>query len=365
MRIIFEKMKVSTLLIISCLTVLIGCENNKSKGIKEPLKKVKYSRVYYRNDQKQKTFNGETQSASITNLSFRMSGIINKMNATVGEKVKKGELLAQLDTKDIDLSYQQINESVQSSKIQLETAQSTLDRTKKLYQSQGTSLSDLENARNNYAQAKATYESNLKSLSLQNSQYDYAKIMAPTAGIISKVNAEQNEYVNAGGNIITIDSNNGEFQVKVSLPENYINDVKINDEVLLKINEREMQGDISEIGYAAQGASFPITINIANPDSNLRPGLSASVTFNIGSELQNNSLVVPIEAVRQDESGNFVFKLTPNGDNTYQVAKVVINLGEISDEYFSVISGVNQGDYIAIAGLNNLFDGTQVQLFKN
>ncbi|MEM9859509.1 MAG: efflux transporter periplasmic adaptor subunit, partial [Bacteroidota bacterium] len=55
----------------------------------------------------------------------------------------------------------------------------------------------------------------------------------------------------------------------------------------------------------------------------------------------------------------------PDGDNTYQVAKVVINLGEISDEYFSVISGVNQGDYIAIAGLNNLFDGTQVQLFKN
>ncbi|MDD7886929.1 efflux RND transporter periplasmic adaptor subunit [Flavivirga sp. 57AJ16] len=352
------------LIAISCLS-FIGCKNNKTKEAEAPLKKVKYTIAGYKGEKKQKTFNGETQSASITNLSFRMGGIITKMNATVGRKVKKGELLAQLDTREIDLSYQQINEAVRSSKVQLEIAQSTLDRAKRLYQAQAASLSDLEQARNGCSQAKAAYESNLKSLSLTSNQYNYAKIIAPTSGIISKVYVEKNEVVKAGANIITIDSDNNEFQVKVSLPENYINEVRLNDEVVLVINDVNKQGVISEIGYVAQGASFPITINIVKPDSNLRPGLSASVTFKMDSESQNKTLLVPIEAVRQDESGNFMYQLISQENGIYQVVKTTIEIGEISGNYFNVISGICQGDYIAIAGLNNLYDGMQVQLFKN
>ncbi|MEL7271612.1 MAG: efflux RND transporter periplasmic adaptor subunit, partial [Bacteroidota bacterium] len=245
-------------LLTCCLMVLVSCKNNQTKEIEEPLKKVKYAVIDYANGQKRKSFNGETQSSSTTNLSFRMGGIITTMNAKVGMKVKKGELLAQLDTREIDLSVQQINEAVRSSKIQLETAESTLERTKRLYQSEGASLSDLENARNNYAQASAAYESNLQSLSLQRSQYNYAKIVAPNTGIVSSVNAEQNEVVNAGGSIITIDSDDGNFQVKVSLPENYINEVQLENEVVLLINNQEKKGTISEIGYVAKGASFPI-----------------------------------------------------------------------------------------------------------
>lgn len=352
------------LIIMGCLS-FTSCKNEQTKNTEEPLKKVKYATVNYQGAEKQKTFIGETQSATITNLSFRMAGIITKMNATVGKKVKKGELLAQLDTREIDVSYQQINEAVQSSKVQLETAQSTLDRTKKLYQSQAASLSDLENARNGYSQAKAAYESNLQSRSLASNQYNYAKIIAPSSGIISKVTAEQNEVVNAGGNIITMDSDNNEFQVKVFVPENYINEVKLQDKVRLSINNTEKQGVVSEIGYIAQGASFPVSINISNPDKSIRPGLSASATFKMGSKSQNTALVVPIEAVREDESGNFVYLLKLQENSNYQVEKSVIEIGEVSGNYFSVISGVTQGDYIAVAGLNNLYEGLQVQLFKN
>lgn len=345
--------------------LIIGCKNTKTEDKEAPLKKVKYTVIDYANSQKQKTFNGETQSATITNLSFRMGGIITQLNAKVGKKVKKGELLAQLDTKDIDLTVQQINEGVQGSKVQLETAKSTLDRTKRLYQSQGASLADFEGAKNNYAQAKASYESNQKSLSLSKPQYDYAKIIAPITGIISKVNAEKNEVVNAGSNIITIDSDNGKFQVKVSLPENYINEIKLNDQVNIVINNKEKIGVVSEIGYAAKGASFPVTITINNPDNNLRPGLSASVTFNMGAISQNNVLVVPIEAVRQDGSNNYVYQLLPKGEKVYQVSKTAIKIGEVSGNDFNIISGIKKDAFIAIAGLNSLYDGMQVTLLKN
>ncbi|MEM7486044.1 MAG: efflux RND transporter periplasmic adaptor subunit [Bacteroidota bacterium] len=348
-----------------CLMVLVSCKNNQTKETEEPLKKVKYTVIDYANGQKRKSFNGETQSSSTTNLSFRMGGIITTMNAKVGMKVKKGELLAQLDTREIDLSVQQINEAVRSSKIQMETAESTLERTKRLYQSEGASLSDLENARNNYAQASAAYESNLQSLNLQRSQYNYAKIVAPNTGIVSSVNAEQNEVVNAGGNIITIDSDDGNFQVKVSLPENYINEVELENEVVLIINNEEKKGAISEIGYAAKGASFPILIDIENGAENLRPGLSATVIFDIGSASQNNSLVVPIEAVRQDDTGNYVYQMVPLENGTYEVIKKTIKIGDITGDYFIIVSGLNQMDYIAIAGLNDLYEGMKVQLFKN
>lgn len=348
---------------ISCLS-LVGCKNNQTTDTENTLKKVKYSVVNFQDGQKQKTFVGETQSATITNLSFRMSGIITKMNASEGKKVKKGELLAELDTKEIDLSYQQVNEAVQSSKVQLETAQSTLDRTKKLYASEAASVSDLENARNGYSQAKAAYESNLQSLKLTSNQYNYAKIMAPTSGIVSKVTAEKNEVVNAGVQIITIESDNNEFQVKVSLPENYINDVKLEDKVNISINNNDKQGQISEIGYTAQGASFPVIINIINSDDSLRPGLSASATFNVGQASQNSTLVVPIKAVREDESGNFVYRLKSLEDGNYQVEKSTVTVGEIAGDDFIIISGLNQGDYVAVAGLDKLYEGMQVQLYK-
>lgn len=343
----------------------LGCKDGQNKEKEEPLKKVKYTIVGYKDGQKQITFNGETLSALTTNLSFRMGGIITQIDAKVGKKVNKGELLAQLDTREIDLSYQQINEAVQSSKVQLEIAQSTLERTKKLYQSQAASLSDLDNARNGYSQAKAAYEANLQSLNLARNQYNYAKIIAPTSGIISKVNAEKNEVVNAGTNIITVDSDSNEIQVKVSLPENYINEIKLNDQVALSINNEEKQGVISEIGYVSQGASFPVTITILNPEKEIRPGLSASATFQIGSTSPINNLIVPVETVRKDESGNFVYQLVPQENGDYKVARVHITIGEVSGDYFTVISGIAQGDYIAVAGLNSLYEGMQVQLFQN
>lgn len=361
-----SKIKKQTLwFFISILIVFASCKNSETKNTEAPLKRVKYAVVDFKDGLTQKTFSGETQSAVTTNLSFRMGGLIIAMNAKVGNKVKKGELLAELDTSDIDLSVQQINEAVQASKVQLETAKSTLDRTKRLYQSQGASLGDLENAKNNYAQANASYESNLKSLSLQKSQYSYAKIIAPNSGIISKVNAEQNEVVKSGNNIITVDSDNGEFQVKVSLPENYISEVKLNDVVSLLINGDSKEGVISEIGYASQGASFPVIINIKNPDSYLRPGLSASATFKIGSETQDSILMLPIEAVRQDATVNYVYQLVLQENKAYKVIKTPVQIGKISGDYFNVVSGVSKDDFIAVAGLDKLYEGMLVQLFKN
>ncbi|MBQ4821675.1 efflux RND transporter periplasmic adaptor subunit [Aquimarina sp. MMG016] len=345
--------------------MLFSCNNTEKKEVQQELKTVKYASITSSGGLQKKTFTGESRSGSETNLSFRMSGLITEINAKIGERVKKGKLLAKLDTKDIDLSYQQVKVSVGSSKVQMETAKSELDRVKQLYQSQSASLNDLENARNAYAGARASYESNLKSQSLQGSQYAYAQIKSPISGVISKITAEINEFAQAGSPIITMDSGDGDIELNIGVPETYISKVAISDKVEISINNKTLSGVVTEVGYSSSGSTFPVIIKLTNPGNDIRPGVPASATFSFGSDTDAQKLLSPTKAIGQDANGNFVFKLVPTESDIYTVQKTVIEIGQLTEEGFVILSGITENELVAVAGLSSLYDGMNVKLLEN
>lgn len=328
---------------------------------------MKYAQVQQSGGIVERTYSGTTQSSSVTHLSFRTGGMIVKLNAKVGQRVKKGALLAQLDQKDALLAYDQALADVQSAKVQYDNAASSFERTKKLYETNNTSLSDYERAKTSYANAESSYEISLKRLDLQESQVAYTKIIAPMNGIISEVRSEINEVIRSGSTIIMMSSEgNNDIEAQVGVPEKYINEIQNGDQVEISIRsiDQTFKGSVAEVAYASSttGVTYPVTVVIESKASNqLRPDMPVEVTFRFGDADQKLILVAPLKAIASGVDGHYVFKLTAD-ENGYLVNKSIVELGDITKDGFEIKSGVSEGDIVAVAGLSSLYEGRKVKL---
>lgn len=352
--------KVTFVLILAIATM--SCENESK--VKERFRPVKYEEVSFKGGVRSRSFTGSTQSGSEINLSFRLNGLIVKLEAHIGDRVRKGAVLARLDVKDVELSRQKANARVQSAKIVMDNTKSDLERTKQLYRSQSVSLDRYENAKTAFANASSSYETALRELDLVQSQFEYSTIRSPLTGVVSAVHSEINEFVQAGQTILVMDSEDANIEINVGIPETFISQIRQGDNVEATINDKVVSGTISEVGYSASGAAvFPVIIKLDKSDDDLRPGMPATTTFTFGSAEVQPVLTVPVYAVGEDEQGNYVMLLETTEDSSiYQVKKTSIEVGELTNDGFKVVEGLSEGQKIATGGLHILLNNQKVKL---
>lgn len=346
-----------------------GCSEKETEA-KQIVRPVKYALVEQAGGLQQKTFSGTTQSASKANLSFRSNGLLVVQNAKVGQRVKKGELLARLDQKDVKLAYDQAAADVQNAKAQYEAASSALARTKQLYETNNASLNDYEMAKSSYSSAETAYEISKNRLDLQASQISYTEIVAPMDGIVSAVNANINEVVSPGSPIIVMSrEGDNDMEVIVGLPERYITDVSSGEDVRISVSSVEelCDGIITEVGYASSNAAgtYPVVVSMElSENAAIRPDMPAEVTFSFGSNDDSLKLIVPVKAVSNGTDGSYVYALEKAKGETYKVRKKAVELGLISERGYEIKSGLKEGEIVATAGLTALYDDRLVKLIN-
>ncbi|MDT0540708.1 efflux RND transporter periplasmic adaptor subunit [Croceitalea sp. P059] len=351
---------------IFVLLIFSSCNDSKSKSDanqNEDIRAVRYKSIFLSGGKQIKTYSGTTQSASESRLSFRTGGLITELKTDVGKKVKKGQLLAKLDVTDAQLNYEKAAASERSAKIQLETSKSNLDRVKQLYLANSTSLSEYENEKNNYASALSNYESSRKSLNLQASQFSYAKIIAPADGVISEVNFKLNEYAQAGNTVFVFNAENSEIEANIGVPEKQIANVTSGQTVKVSIGETEIMGEVTGVSYStSSSATYPVIINLGADDS-LRPGMPCRATFEFNYGTGQPQLVAPIKSISENTNGTYAFVLVKNDSSShYTVERRDVEIGPINDEGFIIISGLNEGEKVATAGISSLVNGMKVTL---
>jgi RND family efflux transporter MFP subunit len=275
-----------------------------------------------------------------------------------------------VDDSDAQLTYEKSLVAFEKSRIQKETAKSTLDRVKGLYENNNVSLQDYEAAKTNYATANAAHDADKRNVDLQKRTLDYYKLYAPISGIVTSVDAERNENIRSG-QIIAVMNVGDEIEIIVGVPESFISKIKAGGNVTVKfapIPGQVFDGTISEVAYSigSQSSTYPVTIKLSAPTTDIRPGMSADVTFiftDKGSDAPQK-LIAPVAAVGKDTRGNFVFVLNKDSGSVYQVEKRMITVGELLPEGFDIISGLGENELIATAGLNTLMDGMKVRLLE-
>lgn len=362
--------KLNYLLILPlAISILAGC-GAKQEIPQEVIRPVVYQKVVPGGALQKRTFSGTAVSGTETSLSFRVSGNIRSLRVNVGQQVYKNTLIATLDDADYELQYEQTDASVKQADAQEEQAKSNFERIRTLYENGNLALSDYESAKATYESARASESSAKKARKLAKAQLKYTKLYSPVAGKIATTDAEVNENVSAGQQIVLI-SSESDMKVNLGLPESFISTVHVQDEVEVTfsaLEDRSFKGVISEVSYAIskQTSTYPVVVKLDGDTKQIRPGMAASVTFSINTESITNPdlLLVPSQAVGEDETGNFVYALQASDDHYLATRRSVV-VGQLTYGGFEILEGLEEGELVATAGLQTLLDSMKVQLFNN
>ena len=359
------KYSITSIAIISIEAFLMGC-GGEQQEVKKTLRPVKYQEVGFLGGEKIRAFSGTAQTDKIVNLSFRSSGIITVFDMKLGQRVKKGQLLAKLDNVSSRLAYEQSLTTLNSAASQMNTAKLSLNRVRSLYEKGSTSLSDFEAAKNSFKTAEESYKSAKRGVDIQAEQIQYGYIYAPEDGIIASITSEVDENVQAGQAVAVLNAGT-DMEISLGIPESVINGVSQNMGVEVDFSSlggQKFKGKVTEVAPAvdANTATYPVRVMVTNPSDAIKSGMAANVTFDFSDhKLDNTILVVPANAVGEDSNGRFVF-LVEGEVESAKVKKQHIQIGNLTSEGFEVTSGLSVGQKIATAGLQTLLDGQEVRL---
>jgi RND family efflux transporter MFP subunit len=272
------------------------------------------------------------------NIAPQMTGRITRICAEIGDFVKKGQVLAEIDKSQL-----------QQAQLQLLNQEVELQRIKSLYEAGAISKSDLDAIELSYNVTKTQVENLLENTVL----------CSPIDGVVTARNYDVGDMYAMSSPIYTVEQIKP-VKLLVAVSESDYTKVKKGDSVMVvadALPELTFYGKIEKIYPTIDPATrtFNVEVVVANNYSSLRPGMFARVTVDFGS---NRNVVIPdVAVVKQQGSGErFVYVL--NADNTVTYKKVV--LGRRMGAEYEVLEGLENGAKIVVGGQIRLKDGVKV-----
>ena len=353
------------LLAVQVSAIWTGCEEEKPER-KPVVRPVRVVVVRTTEQGRQRTFSGVARAAVESRLSFRVAGTVKSIAVKVGDRVARGDRIAELDAKDFRLQVDQARASLSQARAQARNGKSTYDRTRKLYASRSASKSELDQARMASDTAKAAVRAAQKQLALVESQEGYTRLSAPQAGSIAELKIEINEHVKPGQPVLVLSAGDA-IEVSVSVPEVMISQITKGLPVTVRFDalpDRTLAGRIEEVGVSPiqGGATYPVSVKLDQPEAGVRVGMAAEVTCQIGKADQGERLLVPAVAVGEDRKGRYVFVAKPGDPGLATVHRVEVEVGELTGDGLEIRNGLTAGDILVTAGLAYLKEGQRVRL---
>lgn len=356
----FSLMALGLFFLLGCL----GCEENAAAP-PEPIRPVRYLEIQSRVREAVHTFSGTARAAVESHLSFKVDGNIQRLPVKMGDHLKKGALIARIDPADYQIRVQEAQAALSKARAQARNATATYQRIRALYENHNTSLSKLDAARARAESSRAAVRAAEKQLELARRQLAYTRLKAPADCAVAAVLVEVNENVRAGQPIVTITAGST-MEVRVGVPESVIGRLSPGDgaEVCFDaLPDQRFSAEVAEVGVSATRTetTFPISVQLDNPQGRIRPGMAAEVAFHLVPE-QSDVIRLPGKAVSEDRKGRFVFVITPLENGKGTVHRRPVTVGELSPEGLEIIEGLSPGDKVVTAGLSRIRDGQTVKL---
>lgn len=348
------------------LLVIFSC--GKEEQSQEIIRPVRYLQVFSTGGSRVRTFPGVVQAGLESRLSFKVPGTIKRVAVKVGDEVKGGDLIAQLDPSGYELQVQQAEAALANAAAQARNAQANYDRIRALYENNSASRTDLDGSRAAKESADAAVRSAEKQLELARLQLDYTTLKAPTKGAISQVDAEVNENLQSGKTVVVLTAGS-DIEVKVSIPGVLITQIKEGSKVTVTcdaIPDTEFPAMVREVGVASTGigTTFPVTVYLDEKPEDIRPGMAASVAFRFESQDERVRFVIPSHAVAEDRDGRYAFIVEPLfEDPRYGIVhRRSVTVGDLTADGLEIFEGLSDGDFVVTAGVSLIHEGLKVKI---
>ena len=306
-----------------------------------------------------KDFSGIVEAVEYVKLAFRVSGQVINLPVVEGQRVKKGQLIAAIDPRDISLQYA-------ADKAAYETAAAQVERNKRLLGRQAISVQEYEISVANYQKAKSAYE-------LSSNNMRDTKLTAPFDGSIEKRLVENYQRVNSGEGIVQL-VNTQKLRIKFTVPADYLYLLRAKD-VTFKVVFDTYPGTTFNakleeyLDISTAGTGIPVTITIEDPAFNrslydVKPGFTCKIKLasDVAPFLEEKLVNIPLSAIfgESENQKTYVWVVKDNKVNKREVT-VYSPTGEANA---LISAGIQPGETIVIAGVHQLVDGQTVKVIN-
>ncbi|AXE96003.1 RND family efflux transporter MFP subunit [Paraburkholderia terricola] len=293
----------------------------------------------------------------------RATGYLLHWYVDIGARVKQGQLLADLDTPEIDQELAQALAQRQQTSASLGLAKSSLERWQQLRQRDAVSQQELDERQSTYTQGLANLAAADANVQRLRQLESFKRIVAPFAGVVTQRNVDVGDLIDAGSGTsraLFALAQSDPLRVYVQLPQAYAQNVSIGQNVVVTQAElpgQQFHGTITHMSGAIDvpTRSLQVEVTLPNPDDTLRPGAYVQVAVPTVAHAQ---LMVPGNTLLFRAEGPRLAVVDAKGN--VQLRKIVIarDLGQSLE----IESGIEAGDKVIINPSDSIADGDHVQI---
>jgi RND family efflux transporter MFP subunit len=294
-------------------------------------------------------------------ISARASGYLKKWYRDIGSRVKQGELLAEIETPEIDQQLSQAIAARQQAASSLTLAASTFERWEALRKREAVSQQEVDEKRSADAQAKANLAAADANVERLRQMKGFNRVVAPFAGVITRRNVDVGDLIDAGGGAgraLFVMAQTDPLRVYVNVPQSYAHLVKPGQQVTVTQQEMRGQpfkGEIVRTAGAidAQTRTMQVEVMLPNKDGQLMPGAYVQVSLALQG---TGALTAPTNVLLFRGEGPRVAVVGPDGKVQLRAVKIGRNYGEVME----LLEGVGPSDQLILNPPDSLNDGDPV-----
>src|SRR6202795_36311 len=310
---------------------------------------------------------GNVQPFITSPVYSRTNGYLKKWYFDIGAHVKKGQLLAVIETPEVDQQLQQARSNLLTAQANLQLASITKTRYQGLLKSNAVSQQDVDNAIGSYNANAAIVEADKAAVQQYSALVSFEKVYAPFDGVITARNTDIGDLINSGSSSnVKTDlfhiAQPGKLRVYVNVPEEYSRGVKVGmtaDLSLAEFPDRKFQGKVVRTANAINVTTrtLLVEIDVDNPAGTLLTGSYAEVHLAVPS--QASTFLLPVNTLLFRTEGLRV-GIVKNGT----VVLSVVTPGHDFGTEIEIVSGLKPDDQVVINPPDSLVTGQQVQIVQ-
>ena len=306
-------------------------------------------------------YSGEVRARYETPLAFRVPGKIVERKVDVGSLVKAGQVLAQLDTQDFTLSKESAAAQQASARADFDFARADLSRYSELLSKRFISQAEFQKRQTAFDTAKARLEQIQAQLKQTQNQVRYTTLTSPEDGVITAIDAESGQVVNAGQVVMRL-AQPSEKEVVIAVPESRLGELRQTETIKISLwadPTKSYAGKIREISPNADPVTrtYSAKISILQSSDTIKLGMTASVFLK--EMMVKPAYVLPLTALyHTNDKKPAVWIVDPANS---KVNLVAVQLGEYKDNKATILTGLSDGQLVVTAGVHKLFTGQTVK----
>jgi RND family efflux transporter MFP subunit len=302
---------------------------------------------------------GKVESESVSFITPRAGGgQVKALYVKRGDRVRKGQLILQLDNTLIKQSAAAAAQNLETVKAQAALAKSVYEKQKNLWEQNIGSEIQLMTAKTNADASASQLKAATEQLGMVKDQLSFTSVYSDVDGVAEEVNVKVGELFGGPGQINSV--NTDKLKLPSAVPVNYAGKVKVGTEATFVFPDiqKTVEGKLNVVGSVIDPLSRSFFVEAKLPlDKNFRP--NQLVQVKIKDYSKKDAIIIPINLIQNDDKGKFIYVAVAEKGKLI-ARKKMITVGEFYGNNIEIISGLSAGEQMVTEGYQSLYDGQNI-----